>query len=127
MELNFTFKEAGEFIPVWSKNKMKWSGAEGHDALSWYLATNRHDFTYRTGLFRAFPKNVRESEGFNAVVGQTYKMNATITSTGASYDIDGKKYASCTYDEGTVPTSGHPGFAVYSGNEHKTITDMRAR
>lgn len=56
VEFNFTFKKKGEFIPVWSKNKMQWSGSPGHDALSWYLATNRHDFTFRTGLFRSFPK-----------------------------------------------------------------------
>ena len=106
---------------------MEWSGQQGHDALSWYLATNRHDFTFRTGLFRSFPSCTRQQPGFDAKIGQTYKMSATISKTSASYSIDGKPYASTTYGEGTVPTSGHQGFAIYGGNEHKVIDSIRIK
>ena len=54
-------------------------------------------------------------------------MSTTISKTSAHYSIDGKPYASTKYDEGTVPTSGHQGFAIYAGDEHKVIESIRIR
>ena len=85
----------------------------------------RHDFTFRTKLFETFPKVTRPQPGFKSNVGQKYDMVCTIREDGAEYSIDGKPYASATYDKGTVPSKGHFGFAVYLRNEHKIITNLK--
>jgi hypothetical protein len=59
IEINFQVqlmnKECCEFIPIFSKNKIEWNG-KNTDCLSWFLATHRDDFTFRTNMFGDFPK-----------------------------------------------------------------------
>ena len=78
-------------------------GSANADALSWYLATDRSDFTFRTGMFAGFPAACRPTSGFNAQVGQKYHFDVEIDSTTASYSIDGMSYAIATYAVADVP------------------------
>ena len=58
IEINFDFKindEACEMIPVFSETMANW-GSGNEDALSMYASSHRSDFTFRTELFRKFPK-----------------------------------------------------------------------
>ena len=52
-------------------------------------------------------------------------MKAQIYVDRAEYSINGEPYASATYEEGTVPTSGFFGFAVYYTTEHKVIDSVK--
>jgi hypothetical protein len=65
------FMKPGEFQPSWTKNKQEWGKS---DALSWFLGTERQDFTFRTQMF-SFAKGLkikRNGSGFKAKVGQRY-------------------------------------------------------
>lgn len=73
IKFGFTFKTAGELIPAWSLTKEEW-GSKSCDALSWYMSTNRNDFTFRTEMFGGYPGIERHSEGFNAEIGKRYEM-----------------------------------------------------
>ena len=72
----FTFKKPGEIHPAFSLNKKHWG--HGSDALSWFMATMRQDFTFRTKLFGEFPASVREHSGFKCKVNQHYIMECFI-------------------------------------------------
>ncbi|MBV6626864.1 MAG: hypothetical protein KI793_28655 [Rivularia sp. (in: Bacteria)] len=100
------------FIPCFSQTKAEW-GSENCDALSWFFSPHRHDFTFRTKLFKEFPTVERHIPGFNAEVGKRYQMKCEISNNTATYWIDGHKYATASYAPGTIPTSGYIGFAVY--------------
>ena len=41
-------------LPVFAKEKIEWNG-KNTDALTWHLATDRDDFTFRTNMFGDFP------------------------------------------------------------------------
>ena len=122
IKFGFTFKTEGELIPAWSENKNEWGGK--CDALTWYMGTNRHDFTFRTEMFGGFPSIERPQPGFNAEIDKRYQMVAKIYPDRAEYSIDGELYAKATYDEGKVPLQGTFGFAIYSGDEHKIIDSV---
>jgi|TARA_B110000259_G_scaffold135742_1_gene152871 hypothetical protein len=115
-EISYDFKFNSiddEFIPVYSFNKSEWGNKNiAPDALSWYLSPHRDDFTFRTGLFNAFPK-IQRGEKIKTEIGKVYTMKCIIKKNSASYSIDGKTYATATYKEGTIPLKGYFGFAVY--------------
>lgn len=111
-----------EFHPCWSKNKKPWG--QDSDALSWFFATHRQDFTFRTEMFGGFPNCKRPHGGFKAEIGKRYKFYAEIYEDRATYSIDGQEYASCTYEVGKVPKTGHVGFGIYAGNEVKAIDEV---
>ena len=123
VEFGFEFKTEGELIPAWSQSKAEWGGS--CDALSWYMGTNRSDFTFRTGLFAGFPSVERPQKGFNVNKDERYTMQAKIYADRAEYSVNGQIYAKCKYEEGTVPAKGHFGFAVYSRSEHKVIDSVK--
>ena len=75
-------------------------------------------------MFGGFPESKRPHGGFTAEVGKRYQFEVEITSTHARYSIDGAEYASCVYEEGKVPTTGHVGFGIYSDKEHKNIENV---
>lgn len=104
--------QSDEFLPCFSQTRAQWASPDC-DALSWYLSPHRHDFTFRTKLFREFPSIERFSPGLNAEVGRTYKMRCEIGNSSATYWIDDKKYATANYSPGAVPGIGYIGFAVY--------------
>ena len=129
VSFDYKFDKAGEFIPIWGEHKQTWGNCyrttDHCKSLTMYTSTNRHDFTFRTGVFKHFPTITRPNPGYNMVVGTEYHFEATITDTGAEYSINGKPYAKATYAAGTVPHKGRFGFAIYSGSEKKTVTDLK--
>jgi len=117
-----TFETGGEFIPCWTKTKQPW-GHDDCDALSWYLATHRDDKAFRTQMFGKVPQCDR-AEGMKAELGTPYEFDVEIRETSASYKINGKLYASCSYSLGEVPKTGHLGFAVCGFTEWRVIKKM---
>eukprot|EP00801_Mesodinium_rubrum_P010747 Mrub_10804.p1 GENE.Mrub_10804~~Mrub_10804.p1 ORF type:complete len:217 (-),score=20.84 Mrub_10804:7-612(-) len=125
IKIKFDFKiltENSEFQPCFSFNKKEWDNS---DALSWYMATDRSDFTFRTRMFGGFPYSVRSCEGFICEVGKMYKMKCIIFEDKAEYFINGKPYASCKLNKGDIPSKGYIGFAVYNKDELKVVSNVR--
>ena len=101
-----------EIHPCWSRSKRGW-GQSGVDALSWFMADTRHDFTFRTEMFGRFVHVERPHPGFNLQVGRAYHCEAEIHPTSAKYSIDGELYATCSYEPAEVPQEGWFGFGMY--------------
>ena len=99
IRFTFTFLTPGELLPCFSANCEQFGGANP-DALSWYIATHRDDFTFRTGMFNGFP-HCRRGEPLRCEIGKQYNMECCIHPAGtgyptgmkASYYIDGEFYA----------------------------------
>jgi hypothetical protein len=125
LEFNCNFichAETDEFLPCFSQTKAQWASPDC-DALNWYMSPHRHDFTFRTKLFREFPAVKRHVPGFNLQVGKQYQMKCQIKNNTATYWIDNQKYATATYAPGAVPARGYIGFAVY-GPENISVKDI---
>ena len=71
-------------------------------------------------MFAALPEHQRFTPRL-AVANKKYKVTCNIDATEASYSIDDAPVAKCSYSEGTVPLSGHLGFAIYGKGEKKLI------
>jgi len=112
-----------EFLPCFSLTKAEWD-SELCDALSWYASPHRDDLTFRTNLFRHYPKIERLSTAFKATVGLKFTVSCSITSTSAIYSINGKPYATATYDKGKIPIEGYFGFAKYN-SENITVENVQ--
>lgn len=117
VRFRFAFLTEGELLCCFSGNREPWSGVRP-DALSWYMATNRADFTFRTQMFGGFIPTIQHRR-FQCELNRQYTMDCTIGSAGAQYSIDGEPYATCRGV--SIPAPGHVGFAVYAGNEVKQI------
>ena len=105
IDFTFTFDIEGdsEFHPCFSKDCNGWGGANSTDALSWFMATHRQDFTFRTGMFEGFPKTKRPHNGFKCETNRAYKMSCTIEPTTAKYYIDGELYAEAFFESKDIP------------------------
>ncbi len=114
--------ERDEFIPCFSFTKAQWGSPEC-DALSWYASPHRDDFTFRTNLFGKFPTVKRLSPSWRPTVGEKFRMSCEITTTSATYSINGIDYATATYNEGDVPNRGYFGFAKY-GDVNITVENV---
>ena len=127
LSFEYRFDTEGELIPIYAHYQENWGGggAATNYGVTWYGATNRHDFTFRTEIFGKFPPVKRPYAGFNMKVGQWYKMDSTIDEKECSYSIDGKPYAIAhSLPEGSVPNSGFFGMIHYSGQTHRSIRNM---
>lgn len=111
-----------QFLPCFSFTKAEWDSPQC-DALSWYASPHRSDFTFRTKLFREFPLVQRISPAWCPAVGAKFHVDCIITTTSASYSIDGKEYAAAAYNFGDVPERGYFGFAAYSA-ENITVENV---
>ncbi|GCL60880.1 hypothetical protein [Microcystis aeruginosa] len=114
--------ETDEFLPCFSFTKAEWASSEC-DALCWYASPHRDDFTFRTKLFRNFPSVKRLSPPYRPTVGKKFHMECKITTTSATYSINGIDYATATYKEGEVPNRGYFGFAKF-GTENITVENV---
>ncbi|SHI48936.1 hypothetical protein [Aquimarina spongiae] len=115
--------ESDEFLPCFSFTRSEWDSASC-DALSWYASPHRDDFTFRTDLFRDFPKVDRLSPPFKPAVGAKFSVSCSIDSTSATYSINGKPYAKATYSNDTIPIQGYFGFAKYQ-TENITVENVK--
>ena len=60
---------------AFSQNKHEWvDDVTQCDAITWYMASDRHDFTFRLQLFGKFPKVIRHTQGFNIERGRWYDV-----------------------------------------------------
>jgi hypothetical protein len=114
----------GELIPVFSHNKQQW-GESNPDGLTWYFSTTRSDFTFRLKVFGAWCDTGKQFNHINAEKMKTYSISATLYEDHASYSIDGEKYADCYYKKGSVPDHGYFGFATYSWDEEKIVSNFK--
>ena len=101
-----------ELIPCFAKQQEGWTG-QNKEALSWFMATHRHDFTFRTNLVGATPTIERHIPGFDVDVGREYRMTCRVDKQSATYWIDDQKYATATYELDKVPAQGYIGFIVF--------------
>ncbi len=114
--------ETDEFIPCFSFTRAQWDSPEC-DALSWYASPHTDYFTFRTNLFEIYPTVERLSAPFKPTVGVSFKVSCNITSTSATYAINGVDYAKATYKQGDVPIQGYFGFAIYD-TENITVKNV---
>ena len=118
LTFDYRFDTEGEMIPIYAHYQENWAGggAATNYGVTWYAATNRHDFTFRTEIFNKFPPTKRPQRGYNMKVGQWYTMDSTIDEKRCYYSIDGKPYAEAyNLPEGSIPTSGFFGMIHYAG------------
>lgn len=117
--------EKDEFIPCFSFNRQEWNEErENCDALSWYLSPHRDEFTFRTKLFTDFPNVERLAAPFKPAVGEKVRVTCEVLETSATYFVNGKPYATTSFDPGDVPTQGYFGFAPYA-TENITVSDIK--
>jgi dsDNA-binding SOS-regulon protein len=95
-------------IPWFSSNKKPW-GDKDCDALTWFLAANRDDFTFRFRGYQGDGHNVTQLSKLRSIPGKSNRIVCTITSTSAEYYIDGTEYATVEYPLGTLGPTGHFG------------------
>ena len=70
LSFDYRFDNAGEMIPIYAHYQENWQASEAaRYGITWYAATNRSDFTFRTKIFGAFPQTKREGGGFNMKIG----------------------------------------------------------
>jgi len=114
LRYKFIIYQDCELIPHYSKSRSEWTGSGKDEGLTWYHATNRHDFTFRTGIFKSFP-SVLKKNPYNFKKNRTYKCKITVGKHGARYWIDDKHYATCKYSEKDVLSGGTVGFMTWEG------------
>lgn len=117
-----------EIHPCFSGNQREW-GQRDADGLTWYLATHRSDFTFRTQIFKDFPTSRRLARGTTLEVGVPYRVVCEIGHTKAMYSVarlgdELVPYAECQLTPGAVPASGHFGFVTYDRTKACTIWDV---
>lgn len=92
-EVTFNDDSNNEILPVWSFNRGE--DEDGNwDALSWFLGTDRSDFTFRGELFSKGLK-IEEDDAprILAQKGVPYKVYCYITDRDADLKINGVQYA----------------------------------
>lgn len=127
-----------ECIGGWSRSTQPWrNGRSGEDALTWYSAPHRHDFTFRTRVFGGFPRcdlhrSMRLTTGtwHNLAVDLRRRADGSLRAT---YAIDGCPIASCDLSAemqaslGVVVAGGRFGMMSYSGPGGSHSGAYRAR
>lgn len=113
-----------QIIPVFSQTKAVW-GRPGCDALTYYLAADRSDYSFRFNGYD-LKNSPTQHRRMLAIPGTSYRFECTITSTSAEYSIDGLKYATVTYPIGSVPLKGFFGFFVYGQSTTATVRNAVA-
>jgi hypothetical protein len=113
-----------QIIPWFTSNRKRWGGPledDDCDALSWYLAPDRDDFSFRFRGYH-FDHPTKQLLKLRAVPGKSHHMECTITPTSAVYSIDGKKYATADYPVGTLDSSNKGYFGFHSGWNEESLT-----
>jgi len=86
-----------EVIGAFSHSRARFE-AEGADALTWYGATNRDDFTFRTRMFEPLP--VLPVNGWRLLQDTWYLVVVRLSSGSCSYEIGGLKFAETSRQPG---------------------------
>jgi len=109
-----SLSDNAEFIGAFSLNKATW-GNKNVDALSWYAATNRKDFTFRSKMFGDFPPSLTVNN--KCLAKDTWHLvEVELSKHSVCYRVNGEVFAYLEKNEGTWPTSGYFGFAGYASH-----------
>jgi hypothetical protein len=107
--------ETSECIGAFSGNRAPW-GSDEVDALSWYGAPHRKDFTFRTKMFATFPSVNEQPDRQPLSAGQWHHFTVSITRLSATYSVDGLHYATAAFEPGCIPEAGHVGMIRYASD-----------
>jgi len=119
LRYKFKIKEDCQLIPHYSVKRSQW-GQGNEEGLTWFHATNRCDFTFRTEVFRSFPE-ITTANTFTFEKNKSYKCKVEITQTGASYWINDKLYGKCNYSADKVLPGGTVGFWTWENISHPCV------
>ena len=88
-------------------------GRPGADALTWYAAVHRSDFTFRTKVFGEF---VRPQGGqpFKISPDVWHAVEVHLSKRRAAYYIDGRLFATAALKPGDTPDEGYFGMITYA-------------
>lgn len=115
-----------QIIPWFTSNRKPW-GDDDCDALSWFLAPDRDDYSFRFRGYN-FDHPTRQLLKLRAVPGKSHRMECTITPTSAVYSIDGKKYATVNYPVGTLGSNkGYFGFHSGWNQQPMTVENLEIK
>lgn len=103
---------------------LPWFAADDGTAVSWYLSSHRDDNTIRNGDGWETKGKLERFGKIIGKVGQKYRMECTITTTRTVYFIDGQKYASMEYDDGTLGMKGTFGFNAHFVKEAFNVDNL---
>jgi hypothetical protein len=110
-----------EVIGAFSLNCRDW-GEGGCDALTWFCASHRHDFTFRGNMFETFfphePLGLRVGTPADVRPGEWHKMEVYLSVRQASYYVDGVLFAT-VHNQGTQtcwPTRGYIGMIRWASD-----------
>jgi len=93
------------------------------DALSWYLAPHRNDFTFRTRMFGEFP-SVEHIRNTSLLVGAWATVEVELAADSATYSVDGNMVARANLAPGEIcAQSGHIGFVTWD-NKPFTVRNL---
>jgi len=104
-----SLSDNAEFIGAFSLNKAQFG--KNPDALTWYGATNRCDFTFRSQMFGGYPPS-QEVSNKNLAKGTWHLFEVELSKNSARYSVNGEVFATME-SGGYWPTSGYFGFAGY--------------
>ena len=102
-----------EMIGAFSHSKRAWGGQPQCDALSWYTATHRCDFTFRTKMFHGFPR-CKRGEPCELRAGEWHRVEVTLRKDAASYAVNGRHFGTATLKPGEIPKAGYVGMVTYA-------------
>jgi hypothetical protein len=102
-----------EVIGAFSSNCRNWDQG-GCDALSWYAASHRADFSFRGEMFGTFPPDLAQSSRRKVSAGDWHTMEVQLSLSQASYKVDGVEFGKVLrHQNGTemplYPEEGHLG------------------
>jgi len=118
-----------EVIGGFSSSRARWNGGQAGadglaDALTWYAAPHRHDFTFRRNMYVVFDQGevwrAPFSTPFRLKHAKWHHVNVHLTSRQAAYKIDGVLIASVALNQtaagASVPRRGHVGMISYASS-----------
>lgn len=115
IKYDVTAKKSGtQFIGTFTFNRVRDSSS---DALTWFLSTYSHNFTFRHNLYARYGNATMHRGGFHLPVGQAVTIECIIRSTEAVYYVNGEKYASVVYSSDEIPQKGYFAFNTYGESE----------
>ena len=113
-----------EVIGAFSLNRRSWEQG-GCDALTWYAASHRNDFTFRHGMFTGFPPAIRGAP-IKLREGQWHSIEVKLSLCAAEYSVDGRQFATLQnerrrglvshVDSGYWPDRGYIGMIRYASD-----------
>ena len=113
-----------QIIGAFSLNRQHWDQGDC-DALTWFAASHRDDFTFRHGMFEGFPPAGRGAP-FKLRLGQWHLIQVSLSLRAVEYSVDGRTFATLQnerrrglvqhVDSGYWPSRGYIGMIHAEGD-----------